>query len=958
MARPRSNNLQAHLNWALTSGAFKPPPSFVDSPHFQRLQKPPHLHESSSNNDTSKLPKKYDPISPPAVSERTLSPSESIDQERSLPTPPSHGAESPPIALSSDPDSDLEYLASLPKAQSTNPYQSRLDDAHFLDDEGSHVVAIPSSSEIEIENESQLPPIPVTPKYRFTQALQSADSDLPRQELGSVFSEKIALLEQKIKQLSMHLKNNGIEWDTRDIDDKIREVDRRIEQFPGDDDYTANANLSSSPRTAFHSLGLPPEINNDQFDSDFPSESQHTSFRPAISSSTSEMLRPNQIRSYEDDVEIACVDNTIQTSDNSEVRSQARFEPAMQNSLEDEQSIYNNLLDDEGIVIATQSVTPRAMLTTQATSQVSEVGATPLVRSTQPWHKEMMQILRTRFGLQGFRPNQAEAINETLSGNDVVVLMPTGGGKSLCYQLPALVTTGSTHGTTIVVSPLISLMQDQVYHLKNRNIPAEMLNSKLTAAERSAVFARLKNNDLQLLYISPEMLSISTVVRSVLHKLYLANCLARIVIDEAHCVSAWGHDFRPEYMELTKVKNEFPVTPIMALTATANERVLLDIVGCLRSNPIVLKQSFNRKNLYYEVRPKTANVIQEIASVCGTYFGKSGIIYCNSKKNCENTAQSLKKMGVRAEFYHAGMAQKDRADVQQLWQTGKCTVVCATIAFGMGIDKPDVRFVMHMTLPRNIEGYYQETGRAGRDGNFSQCILFYTYRDVQVLQKMIQQDTQLSYQVREHHKALLIRVMQYCENKTDCRRQQVLQYFNEDFDPRLCHQQCDNCRNMRNQGVVKKDMSTEAKAIVAIIGDIAAQHVTTQQLTDVLLGKKTQKARSCGFDKMPWFGMLQSLGPLLVERLVHALISERVLEEYSQFNHSRFPQSYIKQGSSANAVQIGKLPILLSMVKDSEGAALPSSSRKPHASGVRKKRTSNSASGFRSSKRSRRKMSD
>lgn len=957
MVRPSSNNLQAHLNWALTSGAFKPPSSFVDSPHFQRLPKPPNIRETPSNQRAIKLSigneKPSHPIPLLAVSERTLSPSGSTDQERSLPTPPPNGAEYPPIELSSDLDSDLEYLASLSKAQTTHSLRSRHEDAHNPHGKKDHIIAISSSSEHEIEEDDELPsPGPATSVYRFTQALQSADSDLPRQELGSVLSEKIALLEQKIRQISVLLENNGIQCDTSVIDEKVREVDRRIEQFPGDDDFQVDLDLTSSPQAIYNSLRLPLEINNDQFDSDFLSEPQQSPIKPSATGAYG-LQRRTEINSYDDDVEIADINSAIQTSNNDDVKSQARSQMHMQNSLADEQSIYNNLLDEEGI-IATQSIPQRAFLTTQVASQPPSVSDVFATRTGQPWHKEMMQILRTRFGLHGFRPNQAEAVNETLSGNDVVVLMPTGGGKSLCYQLPALVTTGSTHGTTIVVSPLISLMQDQVYHLKNRNIPAEMLNSKLTAAERSAVFARLSNNDLQLLYISPEMLSISTAVRSVLHKLYLANSLARIVIDEAHCVSAWGHDFRPEYMELTKVKTEFPATPIMALTATANERVLLDIVGCLRSNPIVLKQSFNRKNLYYEVRPKTAKVIQEIASVCGTYHGKSGIIYCNSKKNCEDTAQNLRKMGVRAEFYHAGMAQKDRSDVQQLWQTGKCTVVCATIAFGMGIDKPDVRFVMHMTLPRNIEGYYQETGRAGRDGNFSQCILFYTYKDVQVLQKMIQQDTQLSYQVREHQKALLIRVMQYCENQTDCRRQQVLQYFNEDFDPRLCHQQCDNCRNMKNQGVVKKNMSAEAKAVVAIVADIAAQHVTTQQITDVLLGKKTQKCRSCGFDKMPWFGMLQSLGPLLVERLVHSLISERVLEEYSQYNHSRFPQSYIKQGPNSSAVQMGKLPILLSMARDSEKSVSSSASKKSHALGPRKKRDPNKASGFRSSKRPRR----
>lgn len=543
---------------------------------------------------------------------------------------------------------------------------------------------------------------------------------------------------------------------------------------------------------------------------------------------------------------------------------------------------------------------------------LSHTQTQPAVASMQhePWYKEVLQTLHTRFGLRAFRPNQAEAVGETLRGNDVVVLMPTGGGKSLCYQLPALIRSGSTRGTTVVISPLISLMEDQVYHLKNRNIHAEMINSKLAAGERQQAFSLLESDMLELVYLSPEMLSASAAMKSTLKALHARGMLARVVIDEAHCVSAWGHDFRPEYMELTNVKNLFPGTPIMALTATANNQVLLDIVNCLRPNPLVLKQSFNRTNLTYEVKRKTAKVHVEIAQLAQTFAGRSGIVYCWSKKDCESTAKKLVEMGVSAGFYHAGMDTESRSAVQTAWQQGETQVVCATIAFGMGIDKPDVRFVVHLSLPRNMEGYYQETGRAGRDGKMSQVVLFYRFGEYLTMLRMIREDRELKPDVREHHIALLKKVMQYCENDIDCRRKQVLQYFNEQFDPRLCEMKCDNCRSMREKTIANKDVSEPARDVVRALDAVKLDRITEQQCIEILCGRSSRKIRECGYARLEQYGCLSKYGATFVERLVHDLLARDILEDYTK-QVMRFSQSYVRLGPHARAVLDGTMRVTM-----------------------------------------------
>lgn len=531
-----------------------------------------------------------------------------------------------------------------------------------------------------------------------------------------------------------------------------------------------------------------------------------------------------------------------------------------------------------------------------------------------PWTNEVFAKLNSTFKLSTFRPNQLEAVNATLSGRDAFVLMPTGGGKSLCYQLPAIVNSGKTKGTTIVISPLISLMQDQVEHLMEKNIPACMISSKGSPEEKRTNFNLFVNGFLKLVYLSPEMISASTQAKNTIAKLHSEGLLARVVIDEAHCMSSWGHDFRPDYKALSYFKSNYPDVPVMALTATANDQVKMDIIHNLNLNdPVFLKQSFNRTNLFYEILQKDKYVMLNIERAINSRFkDQTGIIYCHSKQSCEQTSEKLNNAGIKCAFYHAGMEPEDRLTIQKAWQSGEIKVICATIAFGMGIDKPDVRFVMHLTLPRTLEGYYQETGRAGRDGSYSYCIMYYSLRDAKTLQNMISRDKDLDRQGKEKHQTKLTQVVQYCENKTDCRRQQVLQYFNETFDKALCEKNCDNCKKGGDSTLVEKDVTEHAIKMAELVKSIQNQKVTLIYCQDVFRGSKGNKIVSAGHDSLPHHGAGKELERGDLQRITFHLISEKVLEEYSVFNKAGFATSYIRLGSNATKLLSRKKKIIMS----------------------------------------------
>ena len=379
---------------------------------------------------------------------------------------------------------------------------------------------------------------------------------------------------------------------------------------------------------------------------------------------------------------------------------------------------------------------------------------------------ELLGALKTHFGYDQFRPLQREIVQDALAGRDVFVLMPTGGGKSLCFQLPALM----RNGLTIVVSPLISLMKDQVDALQTNGIAATFLNSTLDREEAKARWRGLHRGEYRMLYVAPERLMLDTFLERALNW-----NIAQFAIDEAHCISEWGHDFRPEYRELKKLRKHLPDVPLMALTATATERVRTDIIKELKlRDPRCYVASFNRPNLTYRVVPKTAPYDQLLAFI-RSRPNDSGIVYCASRKSAESLARNLNEDGVSAKPYHAGLTASERTKHQEAFLRDDVRVVTATIAFGMGINKPNVRFVVHYDLPKNLESYYQETGRAGRDGLPSECVLLFSPSDVAKQLHFIDEKTETEARIA---RAQLRQMVHFAETR-ECRRATLLEYFGE-----------------------------------------------------------------------------------------------------------------------------------------------------------------------------------
>ncbi|OGL94791.1 ATP-dependent DNA helicase RecQ [Candidatus Uhrbacteria bacterium RIFOXYB12_FULL_58_10] len=486
----------------------------------------------------------------------------------------------------------------------------------------------------------------------------------------------------------------------------------------------------------------------------------------------------------------------------------------------------------------------------------------------------MREILKTHFGYDAFRPLQEEIMNAALRGEDALVLMPTGGGKSLCYQLPALL----FDGVTLVISPLIALMKDQVDALVANGIAAAFLNSSLTDDEMDSVRFRALSGELKILYVAPERLA-SYGFQDFLRQLRVSL----IAVDEAHCISEWGHDFRPDYRNLKDLRRAFPDVPVMALTATATPKVREDIVAQLGmpSAPVFVS-SFNRPNLNYVLRQKQ-NAFAQLAQLLETYREKPVIIYCFSRKDTESLAESLCAAGFRAAAYHAGLDRETRARTQDEFIRDEVSIIVATIAFGMGIDKPDVRLVAHMDLPKSIEGYYQETGRAGRDGLPSECVLFYSFGDKRKQDFFIGQIAEEAE--RELARAKLAQVIAYGETD-QCRRKFLLEYFGEPWDDERCGS-CDNCVAQPKESRDVTELAHKVFEAVMRTGErFGAAHVC-----DVLRGSRKERIVQNRHDTLTVHGTARDVSVDLLREVIRLMQKQG----YLQKNDGDYPTLCVSQ---------------------------------------------------------------
>ncbi|XP_054483277.1 ATP-dependent DNA helicase Q1-like [Anoplopoma fimbria] len=528
-----------------------------------------------------------------------------------------------------------------------------------------------------------------------------------------------------------------------------------------------------------------------------------------------------------------------------------------------------------------------------------------------PWSKEVERHLKDSFHLSTFRPLQLKAINLTLSGKDLFLVMPTGRGKSLCYQLPAV----CSEGFTLVVSPLVSLMEDQIMYLKSIDVPAVMLNASSSREHAKTVMAGMTDPKapFKLLYVTPEKIAKSKLLMSRLEKAHNADLLSRIAVDEVHCCSQWGHDFRPDYKLLGILKRQFPNVPLLGLTATATSSVLKDCekILCV-PQPITLSASFNRTNLYYEVRVKDSNYdasIDDVASLIkNRYKDQSGIVYVFSQKDAESVSSALQKRDVLAFPYHAHMDPDDRSRVHRKWTSNKIQVVVATVAFGMGIDKPDVRFVIHHTISKSIENYYQESGRAGRDDQQADCIIYYGFSDIFRISTMV---------VMENvGQKKLLQIVDYCQNVDRCRRSLMAVHFDEVWDDEGCNQMCDTCRNAKDFTTL--EITQHAKQVLQIV-ELAAsvdEKLTPLKLVDAWIGKGPAKRRK----------MIQTT--TLCRPQAEAVVVMLLLQGYLREDFSFTPYTthfYMKLGRKAPLLKNEAHTLSMKMRSTGAGSAVDTS---------------------------------
>ena len=470
-------------------------------------------------------------------------------------------------------------------------------------------------------------------------------------------------------------------------------------------------------------------------------------------------------------------------------------------------------------------------------------------------------VLRETFGFPSFRPHQQEIVEHILVGQDVVAVMPTGGGKSLCYQLPAVVLPG----TAVVVSPLISLMKDQVDGARAAGIRAAGLNSSLGPGEAAEIYRALHRGELDLLYLAPERLAVPGFLDT------LAGLrISLFAIDEAHCISQWGHDFRPDYRALCELRAAFPAVPIAAFTASATGKVQEDVIGCLDlRNPLVVRASFDRPNLFYEVRRRT-DTDRQVLEFLGERKGSAGIVYCATRREVDRLAAALRRRGVGALPYHAGLETGERQANQEAFDLDQAEVIVATIAFGMGIDKQNVRFVVHANLPKDMESYYQETGRAGRDGEPAHCLLLYSPADIPLLRRF-HQDLE-DEELRRAAAARLQEMVRFAGGLA-CRRRQVLRYFGEEYGADNCGS-CDVCLGARESVDISEDARKVLSAVYRTGQRFGAVHVV-----DVVTGADTQKIRQFRHDALKTYGVGREHPKTWWRAVVDELIGQECLRQ-------------------------------------------------------------------------------
>ena len=483
------------------------------------------------------------------------------------------------------------------------------------------------------------------------------------------------------------------------------------------------------------------------------------------------------------------------------------------------------------------------------------------IKTSNKINKEILQdSLKKIFGFNSFRGKQEEIILNLLDGNDSMVIMPTGGGKSMCYQLPAIL----SEGVAIIISPLIALMKNQVDALRghsDNNSIAHVLNSSLTKTQANQVREDIQNNKTKLVYVAPESL-----IKEDNINFFNKNKISFFAIDEAHCISEWGHDFRPEYRKLRQIINNIAPAPIIALTATATPKVRLDIMKNLKiENAKLYLDSFNRTNLFYEIRPKH-DIAKQLIKYINERKGESGIVYCLSRKKVEEIAEILQINGIKALPYHAGLETKKRVAHQDAFLMEECDVIVATIAFGMGIDKPDIRFVIHHDIPKSLEGYYQETGRAGRDGGKGDLITFYDYKDIEKLEKFLQGKPIAEQEIG---RLLIMETIAFSETSM-CRRKYLLHYFGEEFSEEKCNNMCDNCKTPKPTIEGKSFVKTLLNVIIE-----CKQRFKPKEIAKILVGESNSliKQHMSQIDQVFGIGKNKSI----------------------QFWHSIIRQIYVKQ---------------------------------------------------------------